>query len=327
MDAIIYNGIPRGWNGFLEQAGQPSVIHQKEYLDFLSRTGYQVRTICCIDNNRIVSALPFLIHKKFGLKILFYSPLAGYDSLIHLPAVDNLKPLLEKFVKLSKSKTVIFAKLSDLSSHLEGYRNYLISKGFYHEKEPIYVIKLKPIEKIWNEDIDKKLRNSIRKARKSLKVEEIVEPEQVKQLYPLFIETGRRHREKAHPLSRYIELLNLPRGMIKWFAARHNGKYIATSIYWLNTNTIFYAENAYLKEYGKYAGSDLMMWEMIKFAFEGGFKSINLMGIPENNPGLKHFKEKWGSKLVDCDVYVYKSTLGKLSYRMKDFVGRFLKVV
>lgn len=327
MKTTIYNGVPEGWNEFLGQASHSTVIHQKEYLDFLSRTGYHVKTICHIDNNKVVSALPFLLRDKFGLKILFYHPLAGYDSLLHLPGANNLKPLVEEFVRLSKGRGVIFAKLSDLSSHLVKYKDYLISEGFAHGNEPIYVLELKPIRKIWDEDFDKKLRNSIRKAEKFLKIEEIVEPEQVKQLYHLFKETSRRHNEKPHPLFRYTDLLNLPKDMIKWFAARYDGKYIATSIYWLNSDTIFYAENAYLKGYGKYAGSDLIMWEMIKFACERKFKSINLMGIPAGNPGLKHFKEKWGPKLVDCDVYVYKSALGKLSYKMKSFVGRFLKIV
>lgn len=325
MDTVVYEEIPDGWNNFVANVTSPSIIYRKEYLDFLCKTGHSLKIISWLDDGKITSALPILVYKKFGLEILFYRPLTGYDSIIHLAEYNNIKSLLAEFISLTKKMTVVFSKLSDLTFKLKKYNTYLLSNGFVYHNEPIYMLDIKPAEEMWN-SFNKKVRNSIRKAENFLKIEEVTHPEQVEKIYPMFVETSKGHGDKPHPLSRYLELLNVSNKLIKWLVAKLDGKYIATSIYWLDGDKIIYADNAALFEYRKYAGSDLIMWEVIKFADNGGYKLIDMSGIPKDGVGLQKFKEKWGSRLVNCDVYVYKSPLYRIFSKM-EVLRKFLRVV
>lgn len=324
MSTVIFDGIPETWEDFVKNITNPSFFYSREYLNLLIKSGYSLKIIAVIEDDNIVCALPIVVFEKFGFKTIFYLPLVGYDSIIHLPNVNKTKQILDEFVKFTRVKNVIFSKLCDMSSLLEKHKNFLIFNGFEYEKEGVYVLEIKPLDDMWNNVFDKKLRNSIRKSETFLKIEEIKNIKQAGELYPLFVETSRRHDEKPHPLSRYIEILNLPKNMVKWYAAKFNGKYIATSIFWFYKNEIIYSDNASLYKYRKYAGSDLIMWEMIKFAIKNNYKKMNMSGVPKNNINLRKYKEKWGSKLVECDVYIYKSPLYKIFFKI---IKKFIRVV
>jgi len=329
MNTVIFDEIPEGWDKFVKNITNPSFIYTKVYLNFLRKSGYTLEIITVMDDKKIVSALPIILFKKLGFKAFFYIPLVGYDSVIHLPNVNKTKQILEEFVKMSREKNIVFSKLCDMSSVLKKHKKFLTSNGFEYGKEGVYIIDIKPLEEpleyIWNNVFDQELRNSIKKARKFLKIKEIKNVKEMEELYQSFVDTSKRHKEKPQPMSRYVEIFNLPKNRVKWYIVEFNGKYIATGISWVYGDEIIYSISASLDEYKNYPGSDLLLWELIRFAIENKYKKINISGVPEDNVGLQEYKEKWKPRLVDCDVYIYKSPLYKISGKMKIF-KKFLSV-
>ncbi len=321
---VVHEKIPAGWGEFLEDADNASVMHTPEFLRFMEDSGYSL-SIISAEASGIVAALPALAYKKMGASFLTYYPLAGYDSVINRRGHDETGKLLEHFAAMSKKKDVVYADVSDFSGKLGEHAAYLAEKGFMPKKENTYILDIGKPDDMW-EAFDRKVRNSVRKAQKNLTVEEVCERKQVEALYPLFTETARKHGIRPYPLRRYLTLLDVPAGRLRWLTAKQDEKYVATSVYWTYKDKVTYGDNASAEEHKSLFGSDLLTWELLNWATKKGYVSIDLGGAPDENEGLRRFKDKWGARRVEYNSYVKKTRLYGAAYGLRGVLKKFVRV-
>lgn len=327
LEICTFDNIPRNWDEFVNLARNSSVMHTRDFLEFLQRIGYAPKIICIMNEDRILASLLLISYKKLGFKIYSYYPLGAYDSLIFIDKYNYKiikKMLLDYLIKNIKSTSILIVKLGDWSSNFREHYAYLIRNDFLREVENTYILKLDNPDKIWK-NLNKKARNNIRKAEKYLIVEEINKKSQVKELYPLFVKTAKKHGNKCHKIDYYLNILKAKN--VLWFATKleRDDCYTSTCIFWFYKNKIIYGDNAMDYQYKSYYGTDLIIWSVIKLCYDK-FKIMDMGGVPPNNYGLQHFKEKWGAVRKDYFSYTYRSPIFNLVHKFEYLIRKFIRI-
>jgi len=144
--------------------------------------------------------------------------------------------------------------------------------------------------------------------KKGVKVVEDNSPEAFGEYWKLTEETTKRqgfyaHTKKYHQLM--FETLQ-PAGMAHLFRAEHEGRILATWIVFVLNGVMYYPYGASTRDDRNVFGSNLLMWEVIKFGKKNGCKLFDMWGSPGPNPkpsdpwgGFHRFKEGYGAKLVE----------------------------
>ena len=144
--------------------------------------------------------------------------------------------------------------------------------------------------------------------KKGVKVVEDNSPEAFEEYWKLTEETTKRqgfyaHTKKYHQLM--FETLQ-PAGMANLFKVEHEGKILATWIVFVLNGVMYYPYGASTRDDRNVFGSNLLMWEVIKWGKRNGCKLFDMWGSPGPNPrpsdpwgGFHRFKEGYGAKLVE----------------------------
>lgn len=135
-------------------------------------------------------------------------------------------------------------------------------------------------------------------------------------------ETTKRQGFYAHTKN-YHQLMFAtlqPAGIAHLFKAEHEGKILAIWIIFILNEIMYYPYGASTRDEKNVFGSNLLMWEVIKFGKKNGCKLFDLWGSPGPNPkptdrwfGFHRFKEGYGAKLVEF-VGTYDLVINPLLY-------------
>lgn len=144
--------------------------------------------------------------------------------------------------------------------------------------------------------------------KKGVKITEDNSQESFEEYWKLTEETTKRqgfyaHTKKYHQLM--FETLGSA-GMAHLFKAEHEGKILATWIVFVLNSILYYPYGASTRDDKNVFGSNLLMWEVIKWGKNNGCKLFDMWGSPGPNPkpsdpwgGFHRFKEGYGAKLVE----------------------------
>lgn len=120
-------------------------------------------------------------------------------------------------------------------------------------------------------------------------------------------ETTQRQAFFAHS-ERYHSLMwkNLKGKIAHLFTAKYEGKVLVAWIVFIYGDTIYYPYGASSSEHREVMASNLIMWEVIKWAKKEGLKTFDMWGAlgpnpNENDPwyGFHRFKQGYGPQLVE----------------------------
>lgn len=216
------------------------------------------------------------------------------------------RSFLEKAVKLANEERVIFIRMEPLS-----FFNPSDFKGFTFVKS----IDLNPANTLvlnLNKDQDKLLSEMKQKTRynlnlavkKGVSVEVTSDPGKIEIFYNLMKETSARDKFGAHTLRHYkkqVETLG-PKGIIKLYLAKYEGRYIAANMVSFFGNTVSYHHGASSNEYRNVMAPYLLQWEAILDAKKEGYRYYDFWGIaPHDDPrhkwaGVTRFKKGLGGE-------------------------------
>lgn len=111
------------------------------------------------------------------------------------------------------------------------------------------------------------------------------------------------HTKKYHSLM--FDTLQ-PAGIAHLFKAEHEGKILVTWIVFVLNGVMYYPYGASTRDDRNVFGSNLLMWEVIKFGKKNNCRLFDMWGSPGQNPkpsdpwaGFHRFKEGYGAKLVE----------------------------
>ena len=245
--------------------------------------------------------------EKLPLGNYFYCPYGP----VRTQKLDSKKFLKE--IKKHSEKEADFLRIEPLEKLSAG------SKSFNrHQPSKTLIIDLKEREKLLA-GFDKDTRYSIRRANRE--GVEVKEGTSIESFYKLLNQASKRHGFGIYSKSYYENLLKLD--MVKLFEATHEEDVLASAfaVFFGDTATYLHAGSSRKKR--KYCGSSLLNFEIMNFAFEGGFSKYDFWGIDEEEmPGVTKFKKGFGGKEVVCPdaidiAFNSKYKMYKKAYQIK----------
>ena len=143
------------------------------------------------------------------------------------------------------------------------------------------------------------VRRAIRKAEKSGVVAEVDRSRAaVLEFYKLHARTRRRHGIPPQPasffLNIYEEIIRPGLGFV--VLARTTGKLIAGAVFFQLGNKAVYKFAASDIAFQELRGSNLVIWEAIKFLVQDNCKKLHFGRTSLDNEGLRQFKRSWGAE-------------------------------
>ncbi len=158
--------------------------------------------------------------------------------------------------------------------------------------------------------------------KKGVVVKEDNSLEAFEEYWKLTEETTKRQGFYAHT-KKYHQLMFItlqPMGLAHLFVATHEGRTLATWIVFVLNGILYYPYGASTRDDRNVFGSNLLMWEVIKFGKKNGCKLFDMWGSPGPAPkptdpwaGFHRFKEGYGAKLVEF-VGTYDLVINPLLY-------------
>ena len=221
---------------------------------------------------------------------------------IALPFTDECPPLgadINAFGKIFEAAMSFGKSRGWKYIELRGGRNFFgaevpASVSFYGHS-----LDLSVGEKALFEKMDGSMRRAVRKAEKDGVTVEISQSlEAVKIFFSLQCLTRKRHGLPPQPFSFFMNIhrhiLSENQGMIA--VAGHAGKKIAASVYFFLGGRAIYKYGASDFAQQHLRGSNLVMWEAVKWLVRNGAKNLHLGKASLANEGLRRFKLNLGAQ-------------------------------
>ena len=156
--------------------------------------------------------------------------------------------------------------------------------------------------------------------------------------YPLYLETMRWHAVPAHPYRFFRSLWELlrPSGLMRVLVAEVHSpasrRIVAGSIFLSFGRTMFHSFNGVHRQDFSLRPNDIIHWHAIHQACKEGFRFLDLGEVPGLQSGLAEFKAKWGADPIRLYRAFYPALHNpeagadgtSLSYRLAARVWRFV---
>jgi len=161
---------------------------------------------------------------------------------------------------------------------------------------------------LWGQ-IHKSRRKNINRAEKAgVVVEEIVSRDRISVFHKLLIETYNNVKVPLADISLFESAFQqlIPKGLAKFFLARHENNYIGARA------VLLYKDRIYDWYAGAAAGAlsyypnEYLVWHILKWGIENNYSDFDFggAGAPDKPYGPREFKRRFGGKLVNYGRYV-----------------------
>jgi len=197
--------------------------------------------------------------------------------------------------------------------------------GYTYVEHLNFLIDLEQSEdSLWNQ-IHKMRRKNITHAEKEgVIIEEVRERDMLATFYELLGETYDNVKLPLADRSLFesaFERLG-PKGMVRFFLARHGDRYIGARAVLLYKGTMYDWYAGAAVDTLSYRPNDYLVWHILKWGMENGFKKFDFGGAgePDKPYGPREFKKRFGGELVNYGRYVHeysriKNKVAKIGFK------------
>jgi len=305
------------WDQFVLESNNGTIFHTQNFFDYHSVGKFNFNHLLFIEKSNIVALLP-------GARIgyVYESPIgASYGSLVtkdvkFSEAMEMVSTLLEYGKKIGIKEFLLTSAPRIYEHHPNENLDFaMLWQGFSYDLHYIS----SAIMLNGEDDILQRFQQTVRRnIRKTIKNPEIrVEiNERYDQFYPILLDNKARHDIKpTHSYDDLMKLKDLMPNQLKLFMLYYQDKPIAGSSLFLCNKTValcFY--NMLLYEFEHLKPIHRIMYEVVKWATENGFKYVDI-GVSQDtkadNPmtpsmSLIDFKEKFDAKTVMRNTLRYE---------------------
>jgi len=303
------------WNKFVTEASHSSVYHLWEWGDVLHRTYKYARHYVTVEKQgEILGIFPCLYIKSliFGKR------------LISLPFVEYAGPLLRDGTESSAAQlalTQLSEHIAELSRRLKAdyvevrnplgaVSNLLPSVSFSPlQRHVTFEIDLTKSEEELLKNMDKKSRNSLRKALRSEMSIKEVNSESLEEYYNLYLDTQKRLGSPPHSFAFFQNIYDgfSPPGLLHILLAKCDNTAVAGVIVFGFKERLYWFGNVTRRKYAHLNPTNLLLWHVIQFGIKNGFKIFDLGQTRREDEGIYHFKSGWGGTEIKLEDFVYSS--------------------
>jgi FemAB-related protein (PEP-CTERM system-associated) len=301
------------WNDFVSANPYAHVYHLWEWGDVLSKT-YDLprRYLVVKKEHRVVGVLPFFYvgGLAFGDKIVslpfceYGGPLADFSD--QSMAEDALLLLARKVRELAKELRVDYVELR----HSPSFSAFSSSAGFRLLRRYVtFRLDLREGEMgVWR-SLDgltrRRERARLRRAERS--GTEVKDVDSLRHYYELYLRMQKRHGSPPHSYAFFENLYAAfeSKGLLRMLLAVSGGKPIAGIAAFSFKDKVYCWNNVLDRRYASSHPTDLLLWYLIRWGAESGFRFLDLGRTRLEDRGVYYFKKRWGGKEIGLEDYVF----------------------
>jgi|GEM_PF-3413359 lipid II:glycine glycyltransferase (peptidoglycan interpeptide bridge formation enzyme) len=291
------------WNSFNQKAIYGNIFQTKEFATSLRNSGFDVSLLLVKEKDTIIGGTFFYIPRTKFIKQMFV--VSG--PVLNKIDYKALSLILDKISRIAKDKSCFGIQLR---TPFVLTKKEVSRLGFEVDELAVacsFKVELTSEEIMWKK-LNKKTRNAIRKAIKfGVTVEEVDSYEKLKEAYNVYISRAVNIKNMIPLSEKYFKSIwreMAPNNLARFLIAKYDEKAIAETVFLFYKDTISYFNNASLEKYWGLNANTLIVWEMMKWGSENGYKYLDLYGSPcipdKKHPkyGLYTFKKGFGGKFV-----------------------------
>ena len=308
------------WDNFVNVHADATVYHLSDWLNVLQKeSGQEVLMLVCKDEEGdIVGILPLQYTRGFpfglggvpGIKRLsslprtpIGGPLALDEKISHLllqKAIDIVKGDEQRYLQIKTFLPQIDADPDTLTKYLW--------REIYITEIPGYPEEIRFGDSRNHAAIKRAVKKAIKN---NVRFREADRIEELKEWYPLYLDTMRFHVTPARSYSFFKNIWERmkPKGLMSLVLSEleldKSKKIIAGSILFKFNDTITYAFNGSSREHFELRPNDLLHWEAIHNGQKEGFKYYDLGEVSKDHLSLAAYKKKWASTIKEMYHYYY----------------------
>lgn len=300
----------------VENVEYATPFHTYEWLSALEENlSSELKIVEFYKSRECVGICP-LFKKKIAFMDIHFSPMfateTAYMGVLGIEDIDEMLRSLKKDVKN------FFMILPPET---------MASEFSIEERETIITaLSCRNVEEHFSK-IRKGHRYDTRKAEKEgVAVKEDYSAKAIENYYSLLVQTYGKSEYKPLEKNFYLELIEAlhKKKRIKFLLAEYNGKTIAGATFPILKDKMYYWTGGSLKEpeYARLYPNNLLQWEIIKWGYENGIKTYDMLGASVE--GIKNFKLGWGGEIRSYQR-IYSSAYLKLLAETYSKFGSGLK--
>lgn len=321
---IVRNLDEQIWADFVEQHPDGNIFQTPDMFQVFARArGHKPELWAAVDEQRQVRALlvPVQVVLANGPLRRFTARSIAYGGVLCSPQAGWQEALTKLWsTYIQQRQAVLFTELrhkadsSALQPILQGHRCQ------FEEEDNFLVDLALPVEQVWL-NIKKSARKKIRQAenKEALVIEEVRRPDQIAAWYQTLRKTYETARVPLADRSLFEAAFDVlyPKGRVQFLLGQVEGKYVAASVALLYKGTIYGWYRGFDRDYGTFLPNDLMVWHLLKWGAENGYRLFDFGGAgkPNEEYGPRQFKAKFGGNLVSYgrNVYVHNPKVLRVS--------------
>lgn len=305
------------WDSFVLNSNNGTMFHLQKFFDYHPPEKFQFNHLIFLKKDEIIAVLPGLL-----IKGLFESPIgASYGSIV----VGDIKfktamEIITLLLEYGKKNRIREFMLTPPPLIYDNYPNQsldfaMLWQGFHYDfhyiSSAIRLDREKEIISRFQPTVRRNIRKTLRNPDIHVEINERYD-----QFYPILLKNKAKHHVKpTHSYEDLMRLKSLLPDCLKLFMVYHQDTPIGGSLmFFCNKNVALCFYNMLLYEYAQYKPIHRVMYEVVKFATEAGYKYVDI-GVSQDtsaeNPmtpsmNLIDFKEKFDAKTVMRNTFYIK---------------------
>jgi hypothetical protein len=300
----------RRWLDFLDERPDALVYHHPGWLESLSREyGRSPVGLACVDAaGRVRGLMPLLETRGLPVPRAGATVRARVSSLPRTPlagpiaeSADAESALVEAALDRVRARPGLELEIKPARPGLAGRAGGLTEVPW----RPSYVLHLPepgvPL-RFGSGRNHARIRWAVQKAQRAgVRLRDARTPADVRAWHRIYLDTMRRNLVPPRPLRLFLalwETLGRAGHMRLLLAERPPAGLIGGSVLLAFGQTVFYAFNAVHRDAVALRPNDLLQWQAIHDARDGGFRRYDLGEVGAGNAGLADFKRKWGGEEI-----------------------------
>jgi len=296
------------WSDFVYNHPHGNIFQTPEMAEVYRRTkNYEPIALSGMDENGEIDAilLGVIRTEKSGL----LKSLTSWSMVIGGPLFNDnniCKDILRNYDQ-RVNKKAIYNEIRMLNNP-DILDNILTFQGYFFEDHYNALIRIdKPKEQLWKQLKEDK-RKGVKKARRlGIVIVESTEKDDLEIFYNLLRETYNRVRMPLPHISFYEAIFEIlvKQGKAKFLFAKYRNEYIATQLALIYKDTIYAFVTGAITEYLKYHPGDLLIWHLLEWGSENGFKVFDFGGggTPTKNQNIRYYKSRFGAVFPNYGRY------------------------
>lgn len=314
MEILVVDPLDNNcWDELLQTNPKSSFFHTSAWAKVLNET-YQYKPVyfTCIKNNTLSGLIAIAEVKSF---------LTGFRG-VSLPFSDFCEIVAENECDYQRLKKCVFDYGKKSKWRFVEYRGGMrfLSSETPYSSQYMHSLDLSRNEKEIFRSLSRSTRRNIKIAiRDGVEIEINHNLSAVNSFYKLHCRTRKYHGVPPQPYTFFKNLYEyvITKNNGAVFVARYSGRDVAAAIVLYFGSKAVYKFSAFDRQYWRAKPNNLLLWTVIKWACENGFKNLHLGRTETQNRGLLAFKEKWGP--VEKVQHYYRFDLKKECFVQSTF--------